>query len=324
VDRKENSEAFLLGPLGRELTRQAAQFCFDSPSGHFFGKRPCRFQCVSCPGKPVQAYLFLFHAWKYTAFPSKLTLPLYIVLKLVFNMSLKQVPELGVIIAAGGSGSRFGAQNKLLLKLQGVPVFIYSLREFSLLCPAGQIVLVAPKSSLADFEEALAKYFPGSSVLLIPGGESRTHSVLNGLRALPSAVRFVAVHDAARPFAAASVLLRCLEAARKHGAAIAAKRVTDTVKLASPEFFCADTLDRERLWTVETPQVFMREKLIFAYQRALDSGRFFTDDAGVFTSAGHNVFLLENLDFNLKITYPCDLKLAEAWLQSSQPHLPPD
>ncbi len=223
--------------------------------------------------------------------------------------------ELGIILAGGGNGSRFGGKNKLLESLDGVPVFIHSLRNFLPLAPPSQSVLVLPETVIPEFERALGKYLPEEPVTIIPGGDHRMGSVVNGLEAMPPEVEFVAVHDAARPLASPELLLQCLDACKKYGGGVAAKPVSDTVKLCNQNNFVLETVDRSSLWTVETPQVFPKKKLLAAYRKAIQDSLEFTDDAGIMENAGEPVFLVDNPAPNLKITYPRDLALAEFCLR---------
>jgi len=223
----------------------------------------------------------------------------------------KQINDLGIIIAAGGSGSRFAAaslKSKLFAEINNIPVFIRSVKNFIELCPAEQFLLVIKEADRTEFKTCIKQYLPERNINLISGGETRMHSVFNGLQALPESAKFAAVHDAARPFATPKLLLDCLEQARKHNGAIVAKRVTDTVKKSNSGNFITETVDRNILWTVETPQIVPRKVLIDAYRKAFDDGIAVTDDAGVMEHAGFYPFLFEHKGDNYKLTFTEDLK----------------
>lgn len=222
----------------------------------------------------------------------------------------KHIGNLGIVIAAGGSASRYGKGNKLFEKLAGVPLFIHSIRSFMTLCPPENIILSCAEKEIEKFKRELNRHLKGLKIRFVKGGASRTESVYNGISALSETVEIVAVHDAARPFASAALLLNCVKSCAKYDGAIAARPVTDTVKRADKNHLIKETLDRSVLWTVETPQVFILEKLKKAYLKALKSKKHFTDDAGIMEYAGYSVCLVENPDFNIKITYPADLKYA--------------
>lgn len=230
---------------------------------------------------------------------------------------IEPVSGLGVVIAAGGSSSRFGEGNKLLEDLGGMPLFLWSLRELSTAVAKGMLVLSVPAADLAKFEDALKWNLPEFDVKLVPGGESRTASVLNALKALPPDAKIAAVHDAARPFVKLQTLLDCVSACREHGGAVAAKKVTDTIKEADACGFVIKTLDRGCLWAMETPQVFDRAILQDSCEKALAEGVQATDDASVVERhSSVKVKLVENPCFNIKITYPDDLKLARERIPS--------
>ncbi|MDD3118519.1 MAG: 2-C-methyl-D-erythritol 4-phosphate cytidylyltransferase [Victivallales bacterium] len=228
-----------------------------------------------------------------------------------------RIADLGLILAAGGSGRRYGGRNKLLEELDHVPVFIHALRR---LAPLGAVtVLVVPAADLPLFAAAAAQYCPDLPVSCVPGGSTRSHSVFQGLTVLPPEVKYVAVHDAARPLASPDLLRRCVAGARQYGGALAAHPVTDTLKKAAADATVAGTVDRDGLWAVETPQVFSRSELQQAYETALAAGHDFTDDAGVMEAAGKRVVLIHNSEPNVKITFPADRQLAAALLRSRQP-----
>ena len=256
------------------------------------------------------------------------------------------IKDLGIIIAAGGSGSRFASEKSKLFAdcdrmpqppsgvgaetpeeerrgcpvltpngnkrlrdydCDRMPVFIHSLKNFIDICPSENLILVIKENDRADFAEKIAEYLPGRTINLVTGGETRMNSVFNGLQALSDSAKFAAVHDAARPFATAELLINCLKQAREHDGAIVARKVTDTVKKACSQNLITETIDRNELWTVETPQIFPREALICAYRKAFDDGIAATDDAGVMEHSGFQPFLFEHKGDNRKITYPEDV-----------------
>lgn len=224
------------------------------------------------------------------------------------------IADLGVIIAGGGSGSRFGGGNKLHALLDGRPVFTYALAAFAPWCPPEALILATPESEHAEFVRLARQYCPGLRFRLVGGGATRGRSVANGMAALPPEAAFAAIHDAARPLVSADLLQRCLADARRYGGAVAARPVTDTLKRVTAEGMIAATVDRSVLWAVETPQVFDLALLRQAYVRT--AGQEFTDDAGVMEAAGMEVKLTMETAPNPKITYPGDLVLATALLQA--------
>ena len=141
------------------------------------------------------------------------------------------------------------------------------------------------------------------------GGSSRTESARNGLAAVTLSEGFVAIHDAARPLADCSLLDTLVTAAKKYDGAIPGKPVTDTIKRCSSDGVIGETVEREPLWRVETPQVFEVQKLREAYRMLRDESP--TDDAAVMEKAGFSVVVCRNPGANLKLTYPEELKLLE-------------
>ncbi len=218
-----------------------------------------------------------------------------------------------LILPAGGSSTRFGQGNKLLCLLKGMPVFCHCIRKFGEVVPFRNMILPVNAGFRNEFREIVERYFPEKGIRIVEGGASRTESVLKALKALPEGMEYVAVHDAARPLADAVLFRRCIEACRIHGAALAAHRVVDTVKVMDKDgCLVAGNLDRGKLWAVETPQIFLAAELLDATSRAVESGISFTDDAAaVEWSCGRRAFPVENQNCNLKITHSADLTLAE-------------
>ncbi len=224
--------------------------------------------------------------------------------------------SVALILPAGGSSVRFGGTNKLFEKIAGVPVFIRTIQSLT----GGKnylIILPVPEGQKAKFEQYLKEYLPEKDVTLVTGGKTRTGSVASALKALPPETGVVAVHDAARPLITHECLLKCIETALVFGGAVSAHRQTDTMKEADDCGTVIRTVPRERLWSVQTPQVFRRDILEKAYTEAVRSDRQFTDDAAVveaFTDA--KIRLIHDPDPNPKLTYPEDLKWIEFFLQS--------
>lgn len=219
--------------------------------------------------------------------------------------------KLGIVIAAGGSGIRFGNTNKLFQNICGLPVFIRSVRNFLSVCPGKNIVIPVADDHRDQFEQALEKYLPDCGVMLTQGGATRPESVMNGISALPKGLKWIAVHDAARPLANAELLQKCLEKAIEYGGAAPAKRVTDTIKQVNDDNIAVATVDRTVLRSIETPQIFNLEALKEAYESLGDAALEYTDDAGVFTACGGKVYLVDNPEPNVKLTFPEDLTLLE-------------
>ena len=156
------------------------------------------------------------------------------------------------------------------------------------------------------------------------GGIERQDSVANALEALPPAVEFVFLHDAARPLIGAAQIRRLASQAQKHGSAVLAHRTTDTLKEIPEDRapmgpLVLRTLVRDRLWAMETPQVFRRAEIAAAYATVQKANRRVTDDAQAMELAGQPVFLQENGEPNPKLTAPRDLAFAEFLLTAREP-----
>ena len=215
--------------------------------------------------------------------------------------------DIGVVLAAGGSGSRFGG-NKLLEKLHDLPVFAHSLRTFLTLVPAEHLVLVVSTAERPAYELALSALpFSIRGLQMVNGGATRQESVLAGLTVLPPTLEFAAVHDAARPWLNADLAEACFASARQHGSGVAAHAVTDTIKVVDTSDIVVSTPPRETLRAVETPQAFRRTDLIAAYRKAIAAGNVVTDDASAMELTGFRPRLVVHRSCNAKITYRHDL-----------------
>jgi 2-C-methyl-D-erythritol 4-phosphate cytidylyltransferase len=203
------------------------------------------------------------------------------------------------IVPAGGSGERLGADRpKAFVVLGGRPMLDWSVEVLAAVCD--RVVVAVP----AGHERAPDR---------IVGGPSRSASVRNALEAAPEAT-VVVVHDAARPLLPADLPRRCIEALGPADGAVAAARVTDTVKEADQAGRVVRTLDRASLWAIQTPQVFRADVLRRALAVDDDTLAGATDDASLVEAAGGSVVVVEAPPDNLKVTTAADLRLAEGIL----------
>ena len=216
---------------------------------------------------------------------------------------------LGLVVVGGGASRRFGKTNKLFELLNGKSLFLHCLENLVPVVGLSNSVLVVPNDAVELFRSKLPPHLKGLN--LVTGGAERSASALKGIQALPPEVDYVAIQDAARPFTTAPLLDACFQEAIVYGGAIAAHRVTDTIKVASADGFIQETPDRSALWAAETPQVFRRDWITAAYTHCIQNNLPVTDDAQAVQLLGHPVRLTENPSCNLKITYPAELRLAE-------------
>jgi 2-C-methyl-D-erythritol 4-phosphate cytidylyltransferase len=215
--------------------------------------------------------------------------------------------DVGLVVAAAGSGSRYSRErSKLFEPLGGEPLFLRCIRSFAAVIPADSIVLVVSAAAQDRFRQALDALPDGARITVVTGADSRAGSVQRGIEALPAAATLVAVQDAARPLTPVDLLCRCIAAARHDGSGVAARRVTDTIKVADPAGRVTATPDRASLWAAETPQVFRRADLHRAYAEALHAGRHPTDEASAVEALGLPVHLVESLRPNPKVTHSHD------------------
>ena len=221
---------------------------------------------------------------------------------------MNEIKSRALILAAGGSSSRFGYGNKLLENLDGKPVFVHSLELAAPL--VGEIVMAVPATLKTLFRDLSLEYVSGVRVSFVEGGVTRPESVYNALKTLDSArIKYVAIHDAARPYAARELFERCFAKCAETGGAVACHKICDTVKVSDSNGCVSSTIDRTCLWAAETPQVFSLVPLLEAYRLALESPEKFTDDCGImerFSTIRPSI--VENRLPNGKITFAEDLR----------------
>lgn len=205
---------------------------------------------------------------------------------------------------------------KPYLKLAQKPILAHTIQRFEENTVVDAVFVVVNKDDFDDCRTNVLEPYTFTKVQeLVAGGETRQMSVYNGLRALPADVDFVVVHDGVRPFVTDKTISDCLTAADEWGAAVAAVPVKDTIKIADENAFIVETPVRERLWAVQTPQVFRKSLLQEAHQIAQTKQLTATDDAALVEQLGFHVKLVMGSYANLKITTPEDLRVAEVLLR---------
>ena len=219
----------------------------------------------------------------------------------------------GAVIAAAGSSSRMGGRDKLAEPLDGIPVILRTLAAVEAVPEIREIVVVTREDRVEEYRRLLGQCSRLRAV--VPGGSTRQESVRNGVRALSPDCTLAAIHDGARPLVTPEVFARCIEAARSCGPATAAGPVKDTIKLADEAGRVLDTPDRSRLWAVQTPQIFDRERYLRAAEEAERRGLSCTDDCQLFEAMGWEVQLVMGDYRNLKLTTPEDFLAAGAYLE---------
>jgi 2-C-methyl-D-erythritol 4-phosphate cytidylyltransferase len=217
------------------------------------------------------------------------------------------------VIVAGGAGKRMKTDTpKQFLLLNGLPVLMHTLNKFYSFDPALELRLVLPSDETDTWKELCKEYDFNLKHEVFPGGETRFHSVKNGLHNIDNN-SLVAVHDGVRPLVSHNTIKNCFDLAFQKGCAIPVMPLTESIrKLTSSN---STSEKREQFRSVQTPQVFMSEILLKSYLAEFDKS--FTDDASVVENAGYPVFLTEGNEENIKITTPKDMIVAKALISNA-------
>lgn len=219
------------------------------------------------------------------------------------------------VIVAGGKGVRMGsALPKQFLPLLGKPILYYTIRAFKTAFPQIRIIMVLP-SEYINYAQSLLQSFPEFiDINIVAGGETRFHSVQNGLKEVPGN-SVVFIHDGVRPLVSVDLIRRCYEQAVEKGSAIPAIAVKDSIRMIKAD--TSISVDREPLRIIQTPQTFLSELILPAFRQEYNPS--FTDEATVAESFGIKVNLIEGERNNIKVTTPEDMLVAEVLLNSSIP-----
>ena len=218
-------------------------------------------------------------------------------------------PRVGVIIVAGGSGSRMGGTlPKQFSLVGGEPILARTINTFRKALPTSRIVVVLPAEYI-EFWKNFSARFEVAKHSVVEGGKERFHSVRNGIEELSDAVDLIAVQDGVRPFASKELILRTVACAAEHGSAIPVVKAVDSYR-AVEENGSSHIVSRVPLRIVQTPQIFAAPILRAAYDTPFRSE--FTDDASVVEYSGEKISLCEGEYTNIKITTPNDLIIASA------------
>jgi 2-C-methyl-D-erythritol 4-phosphate cytidylyltransferase len=237
-----------------------------------------------------------------------------------------------VIIPAAGLGTRMApasdakgkklAASKQFSELGGTPILLHTLRKFAASPEISEIYVALRANEIAGFRSRLEKEtkdFSRPKIELVEGGEHRQQSVANAMTKVSAAPDdIVLVHDAVRPFVTSEIIHNVIEAARKHGAAIAGMPAMDTVKQVertAEGAVITATMPRERIVMAQTPQGFLYSVLKKAFDEATTDGFLGTDEASLVERSGHEVVVVMGSPRNIKITTPADMELADFFLK---------
>lgn len=222
------------------------------------------------------------------------------------------------VIPAAGLGTRMGGNiPKQYLTLGNLPLLVYSLQVFQQIEGIDEVILSVPASDLEYCYREIVKPFGLEKVTqVVAGGTRRQDSVRNGLAAISDRPDGVLVHDGVRPFIDQHMVKNVIDCAGQTGAAVVAMPIHDTVKRVDSSGIIQETLKREELWQIQTPQVFRYDWLVEAHQRAQQHQWDVTDDAALIERMGYPVSVVEGSCFNIKVTKPDDLVFGEAILKT--------
>lgn len=202
---------------------------------------------------------------------------------------------------------------KPLLKIDGKPIIVHTLEALAKNRDIKRILVAVNKDNLNRFKKVIGRYKIGKSLVFVSGGLTRGDSVENCLKQVSGETDLVLIHDAVRPFISPVLISRLIREAKKSRAVICGVPVKATIKKVTRQLIVAQTLDRENIWEIQTPQVFDKALLSEAYKRY--GNRAVTDDASLVEKMGQKVKVIEGSYFNIKITTPEDLVLARAILK---------
>ena len=226
------------------------------------------------------------------------------------------MPSVGVVIPAGGTGKRFGGPiPKQFLRLRGASILQRTVGLFASLRSVGEIVIVVPAGYVQKTERLFSRWGQGKVASVVKGGRTRQDSVWNGLRSFRSNPGIVLVHDAVRPLVARRYVEKVIKQSRAHGAAVLGVRMKDTIKLEGRRGYYAHTLDRRKLWAVQTPQGFRFDILMKAHRKAQRDRFLGTDEASLVERMNVPVRIVEGDYRNIKITTAEDLRIAKTLMR---------
>jgi 2-C-methyl-D-erythritol 4-phosphate cytidylyltransferase len=233
--------------------------------------------------------------------------------------------RIAAILPAAGLGTRMGAETpKQFLELDGVPIVMLSLRRIASCELVTDIIVATRGDGIAKIEAAIRGENFSQNVRVVKGGDTRQESVAAALKEVEAETELVLVHDAVRPFVKREQIVRVIEEARKHHAAILGIPAMDTVKevkrasLPEDVALITGTIPRERVVLAQTPQVFKATLLREAFARAEADGVSASDEAGLVERIGREVFVVLGSERNIKITKPADMELAKFYLERAR------
>ena len=219
------------------------------------------------------------------------------------------------LIVAGGMGKRMGeGKNKVFLPLSGKTVIEHTLNAFFLAGSVEEIVIVTRKEDISECERLFSS--AKKNVKVVEGGSTRQESVYNGLKGIDDGI--VLIHDAARALIEADIVEQCVEACGKYGASAVGVTCVDTLKRVDENGFIIETIPREGVYRIQTPQTFKVKDIKYAHEKALEENFETTDDCALYEKYMGKIKIVEGTSENIKITFPEDLVLASTILKKKK------
>lgn len=219
--------------------------------------------------------------------------------------------QYNIIIVAGGTGTRMQSSvPKQFIEIKGKPILIHTIEKFIEFDEFINVIVVVHKDYMSDANFMIAEYFSEKNITVVVGGETRFHSVKNGLSVIENKNDIVGIHDAARPFVSVDTIKRCFETAAKKGNAIPISPINESLRMVTNGINKAVSRDDYKI--IQTPQCFVVSIIKEAFEQPYSP--FFTDDATVLEGIDETINLVEGNFENIKITTPYDLKFAELYL----------
>ncbi len=215
------------------------------------------------------------------------------------------------LLLAAGSGTRMGGIKKCFLPLGDKTVLEHALLSFEASPFVTEIIIVTKADQMGEAKKLPAVAHCTKPIKIVEGGDTRLDSASRGFYAVSEDVDFVAIHDAARPFITVENITEIFKAAKKTGAACASHPITDTVKRANKDGFIKETVDRDGLFAVQTPQIFKKSLYAASLALALKDQISVTDDCMMAEHAGFRVKLVDTGKHNIKLTRPEDYAAAQ-------------
>jgi 2-C-methyl-D-erythritol 4-phosphate cytidylyltransferase len=220
------------------------------------------------------------------------------------------------IVVAGGKSERMGQNiDKAFLSLGTKPVLIYSLLAFEKCHDVEEVVLVVRKERIEAARYAAQMFGCNKVKNIVAGGSKRQDSVMAGLEMIEDECEIITVHDGARPCVTPELISETIKSAKAYGSGVAAVKITDTVKVVEKNMVISETIDRTKLWRVQTPQSFKRELIVKAFDFIKKKKMLVTDESSAVELVSKDVRIVATTPSNIKITTPDDLVLAAALMR---------